>query len=153
MGHVQPTACHDEVPSAANVPEPKVPQAQVSGLPGVVDLDCFFKMIFIVSFFSDRGFRRTTDYNPVMWSEYFAEQRDVQTGKGVFRVYLTKQPEETGPLLVMLHGGGFSALSWAHFSVEIAKIIHCQCLAIDIRGHGDTQTDNEDDLSAETLAQ
>uniref|UniRef100_A0A8D8FUC6 Protein phosphatase methylesterase 1 n=1 Tax=Culex pipiens TaxID=7175 RepID=A0A8D8FUC6_CULPI len=102
---------------------------------------------------NDRGFRRTTDYNPVMWSEYFAEQRDVQTGKGVFRVYLTKQPEETGPLLVMLHGGGFSALSWAHFSVEIAKIIHCQCLAIDIRGHGDTQTDNEDDLSAETLAQ
>ncbi|KAL1398722.1 hypothetical protein pipiens_008735 [Culex pipiens pipiens] len=102
---------------------------------------------------NDHGFRRTTDYNPVMWSEYFAEQRDVQTGKGVFRVYLTKQPEETGPLLVMLHGGGFSALSWAHFSVEIAKIIHCQCLAIDIRGHGDTQTDNEDDLSAETLAQ
>ncbi|KAL9706688.1 hypothetical protein quinque_010206 [Culex quinquefasciatus] len=102
---------------------------------------------------NDRGFRRTTDYNPVMWTEYFAEQRDVQTGKGVFRVYLTKQPEETGPLLVMLHGGGFSALSWAHFSVEIAKIIHCQCLAIDIRGHGDTQTENEDDLSAETLAQ
>lgn len=102
---------------------------------------------------SDRGFRRQTDYNPAMWSEYFAEQRDVQTDKGKFRVYLTKQPEETGPLLVMLHGGGFSALSWAHFSVEIAKIIHCQCLAIDIRGHGDTQTENEDDLSAETLAQ
>lgn len=102
---------------------------------------------------SDRGFRRQTDYNPVMWSEYFAEQRDVQTAKGTFRVYLTKQPEETGPLLVMLHGGGFSALSWSHFSVEIAKIIHCQCLAIDIRGHGDTQTENEDDLSAETLAQ
>lgn len=102
---------------------------------------------------SDRGFRRQTDYNPVLWSEYFAEQRDIQTSRGVFRVYLTKQPEAAGPLLVMLHGGGFSALSWSHFSVEISKIIHCQCLAIDIRGHGDTCTENEDDLSAETLAQ
>lgn len=101
----------------------------------------------------DRGFRRQTDYNPVMWSEYFAEQQDVETAKGKFRVYLTKKPEQEGPLLVMLHGGGFSALTWSHFSVEIAKIIHCQCLAIDIRGHGDSLTDNEEDLSAETLAQ
>ncbi|XP_053695412.1 protein phosphatase methylesterase 1 [Sabethes cyaneus] len=102
---------------------------------------------------SDRGFRRQTDYNPIMWSEYFAEQRDVETKQGKFRVYLSGQPDIPGPLLVMLHGGGFSALSWAHFSMEITKIIHCQCLAIDIRGHGDTSTINEDDLSAETLAQ
>ncbi|XP_055546979.1 protein phosphatase methylesterase 1 [Wyeomyia smithii] len=102
---------------------------------------------------SDRGFRRQTDYNPIMWNEYFAEQRDVETKEGTFRVYLSKQPETPGPLLVMLHGGGFSALTWAHFSMEITKIIHCQCLAIDIRGHGDTNTKNEDDLSAVTLAQ
>ncbi|XP_065078361.1 protein phosphatase methylesterase 1 [Ochlerotatus camptorhynchus] len=102
---------------------------------------------------SDRGFRRQTDYNPIMWSEYFAESRDVETQRGKFRVYLTSKPKAPGPLLVMLHGGGFSALSWAHFSMEISKIIHCQCLAIDIRGHGDTITEQEDDLSAETLAQ
>ncbi|KXJ72374.1 hypothetical protein RP20_CCG018219 [Aedes albopictus] len=102
---------------------------------------------------TDRGFRRQTDYNPIMWSEYFTENRDVTTKNGVFRVYLTDKPRSPGPLLVMLHGGGFSALSWAHFSMEISKIIHCQCLAIDIRGHGDTSTEHEDDLSAETLAQ
>lgn len=102
---------------------------------------------------SDRGFRRQTDYNPIIWSEYFAEQRDIETEQGNFRVYLSKQPEAPGPLLVMLHGGGFSALTWAHFSMEITKLIHCQCLAIDIRGHGDTSTKNEDDLSAVTLAQ
>ncbi|XP_058450219.1 protein phosphatase methylesterase 1 [Malaya genurostris] len=102
---------------------------------------------------TDRGFRRQTDYNPVLWSEYFAEHRDVETKQGKFRVYLSKQTDVPGPLLVLLHGGGFSALSWAHFSMEITKIIHCQCLAIDIRGHGDTYTSNEDDLSAETLAQ
>lgn len=31
-------------------------------------------------------------------------------------------------------------------------MIHCQCLSIDLRGHGDTQTDDDDDLSADTLA-
>lgn len=71
--------------------------------------------------FSDRGFRRQTDYNPLMWNEYFAEQRDVETKQGKFRVYLSSEPELPGPLLVMLHGGGFSALSWAHFSVRNRK--------------------------------
>lgn len=31
-------------------------------------------------------------------------------------------------------------------------MIHCQCLSIDLRGHGDTHTDEDDDLSADTLA-
>lgn len=35
---------------------------------------------------------------------------------------------------------------------EITQIIHCQCLAIDLRGHGDSVVLDEDDLSAETLA-
>lgn len=38
------------------------------------------------------------------------------------------------------------------FQTEITSIIHCQCLAIDFRGHGETVTDDDDDLSAETLA-
>uniref|UniRef100_A0A182QL66 Protein phosphatase methylesterase 1 n=1 Tax=Anopheles farauti TaxID=69004 RepID=A0A182QL66_9DIPT len=102
---------------------------------------------------SDRGFRRQTDYNPLMWDAFFAEKRDVVTKQGKFRVYLSAPTEQTGaPLLVLLHGGGFSALSWAHFSSEVTKLIHCQCLAFDIRGHGDTYTEEEDDLSAERLA-
>lgn len=51
-----------------------------------------------------------------------------------------------------LHGGGFSALSWAVFSTEITNIIHCQCIAIDFRGHGETHTDDDEDLSAETMS-
>lgn len=31
-------------------------------------------------------------------------------------------------------------------------MIHCQCLAIDFRGHGETHTDDDDDLSAETMS-
>lgn len=35
---------------------------------------------------------------------------------------------------------------------EITSVMHCQCIAIDLRGHGDSQTPDDDDLSAETLA-
>lgn len=64
------------------------------------------------------------------------------------------QPSEelNSPVIVCLHGGGYSALSWAVFSTEIKSIIHCQCLAVDFRGHGETHTDDDDDLSAETMS-
>ncbi|TMW44271.1 hypothetical protein DOY81_010651 [Sarcophaga bullata] len=96
---------------------------------------------------------RARDFKPSMWSEFFAEKDDIVVDdKRTFRVYRTKQPEKPGPVLLLLHGGGYSGLTWAHFCMEITNMIHCQCLSIDFRGHGDTQTDNEDDLSADTLA-
>lgn len=96
---------------------------------------------------------RQKDYTPTMWNEYFHEQKDVKIDDhNVFRVYLSRSPEESGPLMVLLHGGGFSALTWSLFVTEITSMIHCQCIAIDLRGHGDSQTADEEDLSAETLA-
>jgi protein phosphatase methylesterase 1 len=59
---------------------------------------------------------------------------------------------QDAPALVLLHGGGYSALSWSVFTKEITSIVHCQCLAIDFRGHGCTETNDDEDLSAETLA-
>jgi len=38
------------------------------------------------------------------------------------------------------------------FKSEVTSMIHCQCLCIDMRGHGDSKVDDEDDLSADTLA-
>ncbi|KAG4072148.1 hypothetical protein HA402_015647 [Bradysia odoriphaga] len=96
---------------------------------------------------------RQKDYTPTMWSEYFHEQKDVEIDNQHFRVYLSRSPtEETGPLIVLLHGGGFSALTWSLFVTEITAVLHCQCMAIDLRGHGDTQTSDDQDLSATTLA-
>lgn len=43
-------------------------------------------------------------------------------------------------------------LSLRLFQTEITSIIHCQVLAIDFRGHGESHTDDDDDLSAETMA-
>ncbi|XP_055326635.1 protein phosphatase methylesterase 1 isoform X2 [Sitodiplosis mosellana] len=97
---------------------------------------------------------RQKDYVPTMWDEHFEEKEDVTFGSNqTFRVYFSKRDKENQkPLLVLLHGGGYSALTWAHFTTEITAIINCQCLAIDLRGHGDTHVENESDLSANTLA-
>ncbi|PNF21074.1 Protein phosphatase methylesterase 1 [Cryptotermes secundus] len=95
------------------------------------------------------GFGKKRDYTPVQWSRYFSERRDVAVDGNQFRVYCLG---DSGPLLVLLHGGGFSALTWALFSSSVTSMVGCQVLAIDLRGHGDTITTNEEDLSAETMA-
>ncbi|XP_077559590.1 protein phosphatase methylesterase 1 isoform X6 [Haemaphysalis longicornis] len=90
------------------------------------------------------------DYTPLTWRSYFSEARSVRTSDtDTFRVY-TKGSH--GPLLFMLHGGGYSGLTWSLFSSEICHIVECQVAAIDIRGHGETVTSNDTDLSAGTLA-
>lgn len=98
-----------------------------------------------------RGFQK--DYTPVQWNEYFEEQEDIQVDdQTTFRIYKSKPSTEKGPVLFLLHGGGFSALTWALFSEELKQLIHCQCIAIDLRSHGDTVVEDESDLSANTLA-
>ncbi|XP_075544254.1 protein phosphatase methylesterase 1 isoform X2 [Dermacentor variabilis] len=90
------------------------------------------------------------DYTPLPWRDYFSEGRWVKTSDSdTFRVY-TKGSQ--GPLLLLLHGGGYSGLTWALFSNEICHIVECQIAALDIRGHGETVTSNEMDLSADTLS-
>ncbi|XP_076343764.1 protein phosphatase methylesterase 1 isoform X2 [Tachypleus tridentatus] len=93
---------------------------------------------------------RMRDYTPLSWDSYFEKRLDVHAGEGnIFRVYTAGN---SGPLLLLLHGGGYSGLSWALFCSEIVKMVECQVAAIDLRGHGETTTSNDDDLSAETLA-
>ncbi|XP_067948362.1 protein phosphatase methylesterase 1-like [Watersipora subatra] len=89
------------------------------------------------------------NYSPIPWSEYFDERKIVNTRGGRFCTY---RKGSSGPLLVCLHGGGFSALTWALFSKELVEEVECRVLAIDQRGHGDTETDDDADLSIETLS-
>lgn len=61
---------------------------------------------------------RVRDYKPTLWSEYFSEKEDIELdSKNIFRVYKSKPPTINGPVLLLLHGGGYSGLTWAHFSV------------------------------------
>ncbi|CAH1388553.1 unnamed protein product [Nezara viridula] len=89
------------------------------------------------------------DFTPVSWKKYFENKRDVVINGNSFRIYTSG---DKGPLLVFLHGGGFSALSWALLSSMLCEMVECQILAMDLRGHGDTITQNDEDLSIETLS-
>lgn len=66
-----------------------------------------------------------------MWNEFFAEKEDIVVDdQRTFRIYRTKQPEKPGPVLLLLHGGGYSALTWAHFCVS-SSLISCGDYLID----------------------
>ena len=56
--------------------------------------------------------------------------------------------------MIFLHGGGYSALSWSVLAREMAALTDCRLLAIDLRGHGETEVDGEEaDLSGATLVE
>lgn len=88
------------------------------------------------------------DYSPTQWNTHFTDRQDVKVGSDSFRVYTIG---DDGPLLVLLHGGGFSALTWCLFSKKLMDVTVCRILAIDLRGHGDTNTSDDTDLSIERL--
>lgn len=89
------------------------------------------------------------DYTPVSWDQYFQRAVDVKVDADTFHVY---ESGSAGPVCFCLHGGGFSALSWAILSKLLTGLVACRCAAMDFRGHGDTKTVNDEDLSAETMA-
>ncbi|CAH8854023.1 unnamed protein product [Trichobilharzia szidati] len=93
--------------------------------------------------------QENVSFDPVKWSEYFNIRDDIELEGGTFRIY---RRGVEGPLLFFLHGGGFSALTWAVLSVLITEQVKCQCLAVDMRGHGDTKCSNDDDFSVDTLS-
>jgi len=94
--------------------------------------------------------RNKKDFTPTEWNEYFDKKEDVTVGENTFRVYVSGS---TGPIVLALHGGGHSALSWAVFSKHISSMCECTVVAIDFRGHGQTKTVNDSDMSANVLAQ
>lgn len=64
---------------------------------------------------------RKRNYAPVPWKQYFEKSVDLETEAGTFRVYLSAEPEHPQqPRIITLHGGGYSGLSWALFTVGTA---------------------------------
>lgn len=83
------------------------------------DFFCNEYYIFVTNRDSANRKGRQKDYQPTMWNEHFDEMQDVIVDNDrKFRVYFAKRDAENKkPLLVLLHGGGYSALTWAHFTV------------------------------------
>jgi protein phosphatase methylesterase 1 len=87
-------------------------------------------------------------YTPLDWSVYFDKEDDVAIPESndVFHVYMAGTE---GPVVFCLHGGGYSGLSFA-VSTGIIKE-KARVVAMDLRGHGKSVTDNDFDLSVETM--
>ncbi|XP_073013715.1 uncharacterized protein [Typha latifolia] len=87
-------------------------------------------------------------YAPLDWSGYLDEEEDVriQGSDNVFHVY---KAGSEGPVVFCLHGGGYSGLSFALSASRIKE--KARVVAMDLRGHGKSSTDNNLDLSIETL--
>jgi len=93
--------------------------------------------------------RKKKDYDPVSWSEYFDNETDVIVGQNTFHLYTLGC---SGPVVLLLHGAGHSALSWAVFSKTIHSSCECQVVAIDFRGHGSTITTDDLNMDANVMA-
>lgn len=91
------------------------------------------------------------DYHPLAWDDCFDEVADVSARDARFKFYLKDvSPTRAGPVLVLLHGAGCGALSFACLTRELGE--HVAVAALDLRGHGETvETGPAASLSVSTL--
>jgi len=85
--------------------------------------------------------------SPLAWNLFFDKKEVLIVNNEVFNIY---RKGSSGPLFYLLHGGGYTALTWALLVNKICAKIECQILAPDLRGHGETSA-NDRDLSIDQL--
>lgn len=91
------------------------------------------------------------------WRNYFDEKLTIpgESGalNGTINGYLTL-PQPDGCLLVLQHGAGSSAMSFAPVTQELLSNSDNKVgfLALDLRAHGETTLEPESDMSLETLS-
>lgn len=56
------------------------------------------------------------DFSPLSWELFFSERKTLEIDGNQFNVYLKGS---SGPLFLLLHGGGYTGLSWACFAVSL----------------------------------
>jgi protein phosphatase methylesterase 1 len=99
----------------------------------------------------------------IHWSDYYAqefylEQNIDGSGHAKFHIYLTPPAAPKAPLVVLHHGAGSSAMSFALAAKEIRKAMpEIGILAVEARNHGsvvwDASGEVDNDLSIEQLSQ
>ncbi|CAI2348409.1 unnamed protein product [Caenorhabditis sp. 36 PRJEB53466] len=94
-----------------------------------------------------QNFSKKRDMSEIPWSDFFDKKEEVNINGDSFNVYLKG---EEGPIFYLLHGGGYSGLTWACFAKELTTFVTCRVIAPDLRGHGETRCADESDLSKET---
>ncbi|KAL5121301.1 Protein phosphatase methylesterase 1 [Pleosporales sp. CAS-2024a] len=100
----------------------------------------------------------------IHWSDYFEQELYCELdhvangGRAKWHVYVTPPATPKAPLLVLHHGAGSSAMSFALMAREVKKAMpEIGILAVEARGHGsvvwDAEGNIDNDLSLETLTQ
>ncbi|KAK7729550.1 Protein phosphatase methylesterase 1 [Botryosphaeria dothidea] len=92
----------------------------------------------------------------VDWTRYFAqelylEHRDQATGQHAqYHVYVTPPATPKAPLIVLHHGAGSSALTWALFALEVRRLMpEVGVLAVEAREHGSVVHDTDGNVNEE----
>ncbi|EAL66587.1 protein phosphatase methylesterase 1 [Dictyostelium discoideum AX4] len=97
------------------------------------------------------------DYYSVGWNQYFDQSRDIKLPgtENTFRIYESNvDVVDNGYLFVFLHGGGYTSLSWSLVVDKIKKKNlekKVRMMCYDCRGHGETKTSDDSNLSIETM--
>ncbi|KAF2270623.1 protein phosphatase methylesterase 1 [Lojkania enalia] len=99
----------------------------------------------------------------ISWSDYFAqefylERQSPSSIPAKFHVYLTPPTSPKAPLLVLHHGAGSSALSFALMAKELGRLMpEAGILAVEARDHGSVVWNSEglvdNNLSIDRLSQ
>jgi len=95
------------------------------------------------------------DFSPIHWSKYFQKKEVVDIGDGSkFCVYRSSNTTVAGsPTVYFLHGGGFSGLTWSLAVENLMALLECHVVAVDLRGHGETETESDYNLTTQQLVE
>ena len=75
---------------------------------------------------------RSVDLNQ-SWNDYFDEKIILEKDDN-FKFNVYRKGDSSLPAFFMIHGGGFTGLTWANFTSEIVKLSKVQCIAPDLLG-------------------
>ena len=77
------------------------------------------------------------------WKQYFTEKVQLTDPETNFNFNIYRKGDHNLPAFLLLHGGGFTGLTFANFVEEISSLLKVQCIAPDLRGHGLSQSFEE----------
>ncbi|KAI1318767.1 Protein phosphatase methylesterase 1 [Mortierella claussenii] len=100
------------------------------------------------------------NFSPLRWQDFFETKRQVSIPSNVdasnitFNVFEINGDKRDAPVILLNHGAGHCALSFAVTAREIRKLVGDQVriISYDVRGHGETTSDNQSDLALDRLA-